>query len=43
MSVLVTRPAPTFKADAVMADGSFKQISLEDFKGKYVLLFLVKK
>ncbi|MCE9529383.1 MAG: peroxiredoxin [Planctomycetales bacterium] len=39
MSVLVTRPAPAFKADAVMPDGSFKQISLEDFKGKYVLLF----
>ena len=39
MSVLVTRPAPTFKSDAVMPDGSFKQISLEDYKGKYVLLF----
>ena len=39
MSVLVTRPAPTFKADSVMPDGSFKQISLEEFKGKYVLLF----
>jgi alkyl hydroperoxide reductase subunit AhpC len=39
MSVLVTRPAPIFKADAVMPDGSFKQISLEDYKGKYVLLF----
>lgn len=39
MSVLVTRPAPAFKADAVMPDGSFKQISLEDYKGKYVLLF----
>ncbi|MFN0021489.1 MAG: peroxiredoxin [Pirellulaceae bacterium] len=39
MSVLVTQPAPSFKADAVMPDGSFKQISLEDFKGKYVLLF----
>lgn len=39
MSVLVTKPAPTFKADAVMPDGSFKQISLEDYHGKYVLLF----
>lgn len=39
MSVLVTRPAPAFKADAVMPDGSFKQVSLEDYKGKYVLLF----
>jgi alkyl hydroperoxide reductase subunit AhpC len=39
MSTLVTKPAPDFKADAVMADGSFKQISLSDFKGKYVLLY----
>jgi alkyl hydroperoxide reductase subunit AhpC len=39
MSVLVTRPAPNFKSDAVMSDGTFKQICLEDYKGKYVLLF----
>lgn len=39
MSVLVTKPAPQFKAQAVMADGSFKEISLEDFKGKYTILF----
>ncbi len=39
MSTLVTKPAPDFKADAVLADGSFKQISLSDFKGKYVLLY----
>lgn len=39
MSVLVTSPAPTFKADAVMPDGTFKQISLDDYQGKYVLLF----
>jgi alkyl hydroperoxide reductase subunit AhpC len=39
MSTLVTKSAPDFKADAVMADGSFKQISLSDFKGKYVLLY----
>jgi len=39
MSVLVTKPAPDFKAQAVMADGSFKEISLADYKGKYVLLF----
>jgi alkyl hydroperoxide reductase subunit AhpC len=39
MSVLVTQLAPPFKADAVMADGAFKQIDLEDYKGKYVLLF----
>lgn len=39
MSVLVTKPAPEFKAQAVMEDGSFKEISLADYKGKYVLLF----
>jgi alkyl hydroperoxide reductase subunit AhpC len=39
MSVLVQQPAPDFKAQAVMPDGSFKQISLADYKGKYVLLF----
>lgn len=39
MSVLVTKPAPTFTAQAVMPDGSFQQISLEDYQGKHVLLF----
>jgi len=39
MSVLVTQAAPNFKAQSVMPDGSFKEISLEDFRGKYVLLF----
>lgn len=39
MSVLVTKPAPDFTAQAVMEDGSFKEISLSDYKGKYVLLF----
>ena len=39
MGVLVQQPAPNFKAQAVMPDGSFKQVSLEDYKGKYVLLF----
>jgi alkyl hydroperoxide reductase subunit AhpC len=39
MSVLVQQPAPEFKAQAVMADGSFKQLSLSDYKGKYVVLF----
>jgi alkyl hydroperoxide reductase subunit AhpC len=39
MSVLVQKPAPDFKATAVMADGSFKEISLADYKGKYVVLF----
>ncbi len=39
MSTLVTRPAPAFTADAVMPDGSFKNISLEDYKGKHVVLY----
>lgn len=39
MGVLVTQKAPDFTAQAVMPDGSFKQVSLGDYKGKYVLLF----
>lgn len=39
MSTLVTRPAPDFKAQAVMPDGSFKELSLADYKGKYVVLY----
>ncbi len=39
MGVLVTQAAPAFKAQAVMPDGTFKPVSLEDYKGKYVLLF----
>nr|CRH05514.1 putative peroxiredoxin (alkyl hydroperoxide reductase C) (tsaA) [Candidatus Magnetococcus massalia] len=39
MSVLVTKQAPDFKATAVMADNSFEEISISDYKGKYVVLF----
>ena len=39
MTTLVTKEAPDFKAQAVMADNSFKEISLSDYKGKYVVLF----
>lgn len=39
MSVLVQQQAPDFKAQAVMPDGTFKQVSLSDYKGKYVVLF----
>ena len=39
MSSLVTKQAPDFKATAVMADGSFKEISLADYKGQHVLLY----
>ncbi|HKY64622.1 MAG TPA: peroxiredoxin [bacterium] len=37
--IQVTQKAPDFKATAVMEDGSFKDISLADYKGKKVILF----
>ena len=37
--MLVTKPAPAFKAQAVMADNMFKEINLSDYKGKKVVLF----
>lgn len=43
MAVLVGKPAPEFKADAVMGDNSIKRIKLSDFKGKYVVLFFYPK
>ena len=39
MAILVSKPAPDFGAQAVMPDGSFDQIELSDYKGKYVVLF----
>jgi alkyl hydroperoxide reductase subunit AhpC len=39
MSTLVAKQAPCFKAQAVMPDGSFKEVQLSDYKGKYVVLF----
>ncbi|AFZ80715.1 thioredoxin peroxidase 1, putative [Theileria equi strain WA] len=40
MSLRVGLPAPLFKCEAVMPDGSFKEISLSDYLGKkYVCLF----
>ncbi len=39
MSVLVQQEAPDFQAQAVMPDGSFKQVKLSDYRGKYVVLF----
>ena len=39
MSTLVTRPAPQFEAEAVLADGSFANVKLSDYKGKYVVLY----
>ena len=37
--MLVTQKAPDFKAQAVMPDNSFKEVSLSDYKGKKVVLF----
>jgi peroxiredoxin (alkyl hydroperoxide reductase subunit C) len=39
MAVLVGKQAPDFTATAVMADGSFQDVKLSDYKGKYVVLF----
>ncbi|MCP4192541.1 MAG: peroxiredoxin [Planctomycetaceae bacterium] len=39
MSVLVQQPAPEFCAQSVMPDGSFKDVSLADYRGTYVVLF----
>jgi len=39
MSYLVTKPAPDFKAQAVMSDNSFVELKLSDYRGKYVILF----
>ena len=39
MSVLVQKEAPDFEAQAVMPDGSFANLKLADFRGKYVALF----
>lgn len=39
MSVLVTQQAPDFCAQAVMPDGSFQNVALKDYRGKYVVLF----
>jgi len=39
MAVLVQKPAPEFKAQAVMPNNEFKELSLTDYKGKYVLFF----
>ncbi|KAK9767164.1 peroxiredoxin [Basidiobolus ranarum] len=38
MTVQIQKAAPSFKATAYY-DGEFKTISLEDFKGKYLVLF----
>ncbi|MEK6531411.1 MAG: peroxiredoxin [Deltaproteobacteria bacterium] len=35
----VQNQAPEFKAQAVMEDGSFKELNLADYRGKHVVLF----
>ena len=37
--MLVTKQAPAFKAQAVMPDNTFKEVSLSDYKGKKIVLF----
>lgn len=41
MSVLVQKQAPDFKAQAVMPNGTFREVTLSDYAkaGKYVVLF----
>jgi len=39
MKTLVTKKAPDFTATAVMPDNTFADISLSDYRGKYVILF----
>ncbi len=35
----VGQPVPNFSAQALMGDGSFKEVKLADYKGKWVVLF----
>ena len=39
MCPLVTKEAPDFTAQAVMPDGSFAELTLSSYRGKYVVLF----
>lgn len=39
MSVLVTKQAPDFNADAVLGDGTMGKLTLSQFRGQYVVLF----
>lgn len=36
---LIQKQAPDFKAEAILANGEIKELSLSSFKGKYVVLF----
>ncbi len=39
MSVLVTKEAPDFTAQAVMPDNSFAELTLSSYRGQYTILF----
>jgi peroxiredoxin (alkyl hydroperoxide reductase subunit C) len=39
VTTLVTKEAPDFTAEAVLADNSFGEITLSGYRGKYVILF----
>lgn len=39
MSTLVTKPAPDFRAKAVLADGSIGEVTLSQFRGEYTFLY----
>lgn len=39
MAPVVGQAAPPFEAEATFPDGSFKKVSLDSYKGKYVVLF----
>lgn len=39
MPIQILQPAPQFKAKAVFDGGEIREISLEDYKGKWVVLF----
>lgn len=38
MTPKIQKPAPSFKGTAVV-NGQFKEISLDDYKGKYLVVF----
>jgi len=39
MSTLVTRPAPAFKAKAVLPDGMIGEVDLAQYRGKHVIVY----
>lgn len=39
MSVELGKKAPYFKADATLPNGDFKTVTLDDYKGKWLVLF----